>query len=97
MLQHELANALIPAIDDQLFYAMTGYRKLGVEPAPRTLHLSEEAFTRYRHMAELQENATIAIQLLTRAFDLSDVLSLLFIASALPTTARFSGTDIKLL
>ena len=73
VLQHELANALIPAIDDQLFYVMTGYRKLGAEPAPRALHLSEEAFTRYRHMAELQENATIAIQLLTRAFDLSDV------------------------
>ena len=72
VLQHELADALIPAIDDQLFYAMTGYRKLGEEPAPRALHLSEEAFTRYRHMAELQENATIAIQLLTRAFDLSD-------------------------
>ena len=72
MLQHELADALIPAIDDQLFYAMTGYRKLGEEPAPRALHLSEEAFTRYRHMAELQENATISIQLLTRAFDLSD-------------------------
>ena len=29
VLQHELADALIPAIDDQLFYAMTGYRKLG--------------------------------------------------------------------
>ena len=72
VLQHELADALIPAIDDQLFYAMTGYRKFGEEPAPRALHLSEEAFTRYRHMAELQENATIAIQLLTRAFDLSD-------------------------
>ena len=72
VLQHELADALIPAIDDQLFYAMTGYRKLGEEPAPRALHLSEEAFTRYRHMAELQENATIAIQLLTRALDLSD-------------------------
>ena len=25
------------------------------------------------------------------------ILSLLFIASALPTTARFSGTDIKLI
>ena len=72
VLQNEFSDALIPAIDDQLFYAMTGYRKLGEEPAPRALHLSEETFTRYRHMAELQENATIAIQLLTRAFDLSD-------------------------
>ncbi len=72
VLQNEFSDALIPAIDDQLFYAMTGYRKLGEEPAPRALHLSEETFTRYRHMAELQENATVAIQLLTRAFDLTD-------------------------
>ncbi len=72
VLQNELTDALIPAIDDQLFYAMTGYRDLGEKPAPRTLHLSEEAFTRYRHMAGLQANATIAIQLLASAFDLSD-------------------------
>ena len=72
VLQNELTDALIPAIDDQLFYAMTGYRELGEESAPRALHLSEEAFTRYRHMAGLQADATIAIQLLVSAFDLSD-------------------------
>ena len=72
-LQRELADALIPAIDDQLFYAMTGYRELGEAPAPRAVHLSEEEFTRYRHMAGLQANATIAIQLLASAFDLSDI------------------------
>ena len=72
VLQNALTDALIPAIDDQLFYVMTGYRDLSEKPAPRALHLSEEAFTRYRHMAGLQANATITIQLLTSAFDLSD-------------------------
>ena len=71
-LQRELADALIPAIDDQLFYAMTGYRELGEAPAPRAAHMSEEEFSRYRHMAGLQADATIAIQLLASAFDLSD-------------------------
>ncbi len=72
-LQRELADALIPAIDDQLFYAMTGYRELGEAPAARADHLSEAEFTRYRHLAGLQENATIAIQLLASAFDVSDI------------------------
>ena len=72
-LQRALSDALIPAIDDQLFYAMTGYRELGEAPAPRAEHLSEEEFTRYRHMSGLQANATIAIQLLASAFDLSDI------------------------
>ncbi len=72
-LQRELADALIPAIDDQLFYAMTGYRELGEAPASRAEHMSEEEFNRYRHMAGLQADATIAIQLLASAFDVSDI------------------------
>ena len=72
-LQRALSDSLIPAIDDQLFYAMTGYRELGEAPAPRAEHLSEEEFTLYRHMSGLQANATIAIQLLASAFDLSDI------------------------
>ena len=72
-LQRELAAALIPAIDDQLFYTMTGYRELGEAPAPRAVHGSEDEFDRYRHMAGLQANATIAIELLASAFDVSDI------------------------
>ena len=72
-LQRELADALIPAIDDQLFYTMTGYRELGEPPAPRAVHGSEAEFDRYRHMAGLQANATIAIELLASAFDVSDI------------------------
>ncbi len=90
MLQKELAEALLPAIDDQLFYAMTGYQDLGAAPAPRARHLSEEVFTRYRHMAELQESATIAIQLLTSAFDLSDAPLLE------PLRERFESTAGKI-
>ena len=68
----ELGGILVPAIDDQLFYAMTGYRTLGKEPAPRERHFSQVEFDRYRHLAELQADATIAIQLLASAFNLSD-------------------------
>ncbi len=68
----ELDGILVPAIDDQLFYAMTGYRTLGEAPAPRERHFSAAEFDRYRHLAELQADATIAIQLLASAFNLSD-------------------------
>ena len=71
-LQNELIGILIPAIDDQLFYAMTGYRTLGEPPAPRAQHLSEAELSLYRDLAELQEGTTTATRLLTNAFSLSD-------------------------
>ena len=70
--QNELTGILVPAIDDQLFYAMTGYRTLGEPPAPRVQHLSEAELSRYRDLAELQEGATTATRLLANAFNLSD-------------------------
>ena len=71
-LRNELVGVLVPLIDDQLFYAMTGYRNLGEAPAPRSQHFSENEFERYRHLSALQADATIAIQLLASAFNLSD-------------------------
>ena len=71
-LRSKMGGILVPAIDDQLFYAMTGYRTLGEAPAPREQHFSAAEFDRYRHLAELQGDATIAIQLLASAFNLSD-------------------------
>ena len=71
-LQNELIGILIPAIDDQLFYAMTGYRTLGEPPAPRAQHLSEAELSLYRDLAELQEGTTTATRLLTNVFNLSD-------------------------
>ncbi len=70
--RNELVGVLVPLIDDQLFYAMTGYRNLGEAPAPRSQHFSEKEFERYRHLSVLQADATIAIQLLSSAFNLSD-------------------------
>ena len=71
-LQNELIGILVPAIDDQLFYAMTGYRTLGEPPAPRAQHLSEAELSLYRDLAELQEGTTTATRLLASAFNLSD-------------------------
>lgn len=67
-----LARILIPAIDDQLFYAMTGYLELGRPAETRATYLSEAQIDRYRHLAGLQADTNIAIQLLSSAFDMAD-------------------------
>ena len=66
-----LDGIIAPAIDDQLFYIMTGYRNLVEPPAPRSDHFSEEEFDHYRHLAQLQVDGNIAIELLANAFTLS--------------------------
>ena len=71
-LRGRLDDTVVPAIDDQLFYTMTGYRRLGEPPAPRLEHFSEGEVVRYRRLAELQADASIATQLLANAFTLSD-------------------------
>ena len=67
-----LDDILIPSVDDQLFYTMTGYRVLGGARAPREEHFSDSEFAHYRHMAELQADAKIATHLLESAFAISD-------------------------
>ncbi len=71
-IRSQLADIVVPAIDDQLFYTMTGYRDLGAPAAPRSQHFSEEEFSRYRNLAELLGDANIATELLANAFTLSD-------------------------
>ena len=71
-LRVRLDNIMVPAIDDQLFYTMTGYRELGSPPESRSEHFSEDEFGRYRYLAELQADATLSTQLLASAFTLTE-------------------------
>ena len=41
----ELNNVMVPAIDDQLFFAMTGFSKIDKPSVPREKHFSEEGST----------------------------------------------------
>ncbi len=75
-LRSSLEELVVPAIDDQLFYTITGYRTLGEPPAPRTEHLSERELGRYRRLADLQADGSIASQLLASAFNLQDASSI---------------------
>ena len=76
MLQSSLEELVVPAIDDQLFYTLTGYQTLGEPPAPRAEHLSERELGRYRRLADLQADGSIASQLLASAFNLQDASSI---------------------
>ena len=81
----KLDNTLAPAIDDQLFYTITGYRELGAPAADITEHFSPEEVERYRLLAELQADANIATELLGNAFTLSEA------ASVEPLRERFES------
>ena len=70
-LRSRLDSLVIPAIDDQLFYAMTGYREIGAPARPRAEHLSETEIARYRHLAELQGDLNIVTQLMATASSVS--------------------------
>ncbi len=89
-LRSQLGDTVVPAIDDQLFYIITGYRELGEPPARLEEHFSEEEFNRYRHLSELQSNANIATELLANAFTLSEAESLE------PLRERFEAVDSRI-
>ncbi len=71
-LRIQLDDILVPAVDDQLFYTMTGYRDLGQSSADRREYFSESELGNYRHLASLHEDASIAAHLLESAFSVSE-------------------------
>ena len=70
-LRAQLESIIVPALDDQLFYTITGYRGLDDPAAPRDVHFSQAELARYRYLAEIQADSNIASQLLASAFTVS--------------------------
>ena len=70
-LRSSLEGVIVPALDDQLFYTMTGFRTRDADPPIRQVYFSEPELNRYRRLAELQADVNIATQLLASAFTLS--------------------------
>ena len=71
-LRFGLDRVIVPAIDDHLFYTRTGYWELGESPSPPSEHLSANELAHLRYLSELQENGTIAVQLLASASTVSE-------------------------
>ena len=72
-LRTRLDGIIVPAIDDQLFYTLTGYHTLGEPPDARSDHFAEEEFGHYRHLALLQVEGNIAMELLANSFAISEL------------------------
>lgn len=74
--RRDLDVTLVTALDDQLFYTMTGYREIDSPPDPPAVHFSSEELDSYRLLAELQADANIATELLGNAFTVSEAAAL---------------------
>ncbi len=71
-LRVELEQVLVPAVDDGLFYILTGRSELGAFVAPYAVHFSEDEFGTYRHLTALQADTNIALQQLSSVFSIFD-------------------------
>ena len=71
LLREKMDEIMVPVVDDQLFYTMTGYESLDAPPAPREQHFSEDQLARYRNLEGLRTDANTANQLLESAFSIS--------------------------
>ena len=86
----DLDDTLVTALDDQLFYTMTGYREIGIPPDPESVHFSPSEIDRYRLLLELQSDANIATELLGNAFTVSEA------AALEPLKERFEAANSRI-
>ena len=66
-LYDEANSVILPAIDDQLFYQVTGYRDLDSQPADIISRTSSDELLRYRHLNALQADVAQASELMGSA------------------------------
>ena len=71
-LQTRFEASFASALDDQLFYTVTGFRNLDSAPEAQSRHLNADQVMRYRHLTELYANATIGTRLVAMAFTATD-------------------------
>ncbi len=71
-LSNNIDRTVVPEADNQLFFTVTGYSKLGDSPVHSDTHFSEDQFLYYRNLSVLQTETNIAAQLLATAFTLSN-------------------------
>ena len=58
-LREKMDEIMVPVVDDQLFYTMTGYQSLDAPPVSREQHFSEDQLARYRNLAGLHADVAV--------------------------------------
>ncbi len=71
-LHDEVKGIVIPAIDDQLFFQVTGYRNFDSEPTDAMTRTSGDELLLYRHLNELQADVAQASELMGSALIASE-------------------------
>ena len=71
-LHDEVEGIIIPAIDDQLFYQVTGYRDFGTDPTDAITRTSGAELLLYRHLNALQADMAQVTELMGSALIASE-------------------------
>lgn len=71
-MEKQVRMDLLPEVDRQFFYSVTGYTELDAEPDPVDVHLSVQEIDRYRHLTNLEKGANVAVQLLATSVIIND-------------------------
>ena len=71
-MEKQVRMDLLPEVDAQFFYSVTGYTELDAEPDPKDVHLSVPEIDRYRHLTNLEKGANVAVQLLATSVIIND-------------------------
>ena len=71
-LEQSIRTELLPLIDDQFFYVMTGYRNLDDPQVAIEEFRSDFEINKYRHLSNLEKEINIAIQILATTSIVND-------------------------
>lgn len=85
LLHNQARVQLQTLLDDQLFYAMTGYRDL-TEAERTAVVANADEFDTYRHLSEIEGALDSAVELISAAFNEPDA------AQLIPLLERFEAT-----
>ncbi len=72
VVRDNLEDILVPVIDNQLFYTITGYTDIGEVAVPRQEHFSDEEVIRYYHLQNLSNQGRVATELLANSYVVAD-------------------------